>query len=104
MQTAINFLKRFAAWATALQAKYESDLYFRTSLNIVALQAGFVLLCACAFAFALLYPQRGWVIFSAVMLLALLCGFILARLTLQPARDTARYQKLFISNIAHELR
>lgn len=87
-----------------MQARYESDLYFRTSLNIVALQAGFVLLCACAFALALIYPKHGWLIFGVVMLLALLAGFFLSQLTLQPARDTARYQRLFISNIAHELR
>jgi len=92
------------AWATALQAKYESDLYFRTSANIIALQAGFVTVCTFAFLLALLYPAQGWAIFSGVMVLALLCGTFLARFALGPARDTARYQKLFISNIAHELR
>lgn len=87
-----------------MQAKYESDLYFRTSVNIVALQASFATLCVGAFALALLSPSQGWIIFGAVIVLALLCGVLLSRFTLQPARDTARYQKLFISNIAHELR
>lgn len=87
-----------------MQAKYESDLYFRTSVNIVALQASFATLCVGAFALALLNPSQGWIIFGGVILLALLCGLLLSRFTLQPARDTARYQKLFISNVAHELR
>jgi two-component system, OmpR family, phosphate regulon sensor histidine kinase PhoR len=104
MQTAINYSKRFAAWATALQEKYGSDLYFRTSVNIITLQAGFVAVCTLAFALALLTPERGWYIFGGVIIMALLSGVLLSRFTLGPARDTARYQKLFISNIAHELR
>jgi signal transduction histidine kinase len=104
MQTVTNFSKRCAAWAIALQARYESDLFFRTSVNIVALQAAFATLCVAAFALALLNPARGSLIFFGVILMALLCGFLLSRFTLGPARDTARYQKLFISNVAHELR
>ncbi len=92
------------AWATALQAKYGSDLYFRTSVNIITLQVGFVAVCTLAFALALLSPGKGWVIFGGVIIMALLSGMLLSRFTLRPARDTARYQKLFISNIAHELR
>lgn len=87
-----------------MQARYESDLFFRTSVNIVALQAGFATLCVVAFGLSLLNPGQGWVIFLGVIILALLCGVLLSRFTLGPARDTARYQKLFISNIAHELR
>jgi signal transduction histidine kinase len=104
MQTAINFSKQFVAWGTALQARYESDLYFRTSVNIIALQVGFVLVCTGAFALALLYPFKGWIILGVIVVIALACGVLLSKFTLQPARDTARYQKLFISNIAHELR
>ncbi len=92
------------AWATALRAKHENDLYFRTSVNIITLQVGFVLVCAGAFALAILFPVNGWVILGGVVLIALVTGTLLSRFTLQPARDTARYQKLFISNIAHELR
>lgn len=97
-------MKQFAAWATALREKYASDLYFRTSVNIVTLQVGFVLVCAGAFALSLLFPQKGWAIFGGVIFVALIAGMLLSRFTLGPARDTARYQKLFISNIAHELR
>jgi len=87
-----------------LRAKYESDLFFRTSVNIVTLQVGFVVVCVSAFAAALLNPQQEWAILLGVMIIALLSGVLLSRFTLGPARDTARYQKLFISNIAHELR
>lgn len=108
METVTNFSKRFAALATAYSekyaSKYTSDLYFRTSVNIVALQAGFVLVCASAFVLSLLYPRQGSAIFGGVMLVALLGGVLLARYALGPARDSAHYQKLFISNIAHELR
>lgn len=91
-------------WATALRARYESDLYFRTSVNIITLQVGFVVLCAAAFVLSLMYPAQGWYIFGGGIIVALGCGIFLARFTLEPARNTARYQKLFISNIAHELR
>ncbi len=45
-----------------------------------------------------------WYIFGGVILIAIGFGILVARFTLRPARDTLRYQKLFISNIAHELR
>jgi signal transduction histidine kinase len=45
-----------------------------------------------------------WYIFSGVIIFTTGFGLLLARFTLRPARDTLRYQKLFISNIAHELR
>lgn len=92
------------AWATALQARYESDLYFRTSVNIITLQGGFVAVCAGAFALALLTPAQGWMIFLGTMVMALLFGVLVSKFALGPTRDTAHYQKLFISNIAHELR
>jgi signal transduction histidine kinase len=104
MQTVTNYSKQFAAWATALQAKYESDLYFRTSVNIVTLQAAFVAICTVAFVLALNFPGQQWTIFAGLIVLALAAGMTLSKFTLGPARDTARYQKLFISNIAHELR
>jgi signal transduction histidine kinase len=45
-----------------------------------------------------------WIVFGSVLLLSIIFGILLARFTLKPARETLRYQKLFISNIAHELR
>lgn len=85
-------------------SKYRSDLYFRTSVNIITLQALFVCACVCAFVLALLNPAQGWLIFLGVIVVALLSGVLLSTFALRPARDTTRYQKLFISNIAHELR
>ena len=45
-----------------------------------------------------------WVVFGGTVLLAVAFGALLARVTLRPARQTLHYQKLFISNVAHELR
>src|SRR3989338_11164232 len=99
-----TFSNPFAVWVTAWRAKYASDLFFRTSANIIALQGGFVLVCVAAFGLALIDPARSSIVFLGVILMALLCGMLLSKFALGPARDTARYQKLFISNIAHELR
>lgn len=42
--------------------------------------------------------------FLGIVVLAVIFGFIISSVTLRPARETLRYQKLFISNVAHELR
>jgi signal transduction histidine kinase len=63
-----------------------------------------VLVCLAAFLFSLYNPADEWYAFGGVLVLSVLCGMLLARFTLGPARDTLRYQKLFISNVAHELR
>jgi signal transduction histidine kinase len=99
-----QYLKRFVEWAIASQEKYKSDLFFRTTLQIITLQAMLVVVCLSAFVFALYNPQDKWYAFGGVLILSVLCGNLLARFTLGPARDTLRYQKLFISNVAHELR
>jgi len=91
-------------WAIASREKYRSDLFFRTTLQIITLQATLVLVCLAAFLFSLYNPADEWYAFGGVLLLSILCGALLARFTLGPARDTLRYQKLFISNVAHELR
>jgi signal transduction histidine kinase len=43
-------------------------------------------------------------IFVGIVVVAVLFGILLAYATLRPARKSLEYQKLFISNIAHELR
>ena len=63
-----------------------------------------VLVCLSAFLFSLYNPADEWYAFGGVLILSILCGMLLARFTLGPARDSLRYQKLFISNVAHELR
>jgi signal transduction histidine kinase len=103
-KTVRQYLKQCAEWAIALQAKYKSDLFFRTTLQIITLQAMLVVVCLSAFIFALYNPGETWYAFGGVLVLSILCGNLLARFTLGPARDTLRYQKLFISNVAHELR
>jgi signal transduction histidine kinase len=90
--------------AIALRERYRSDLFFRTTLHIITLQALLVLVSLSAFLFSLYNPGDTWYAFGGVLLLSALCGALLARFTLSPARDTLRYQKLFISNVAHELR
>jgi len=97
-------LKLFAEWVIALREKYAADLFFRTTVQIISLQAVLVVVCLLAFLFSLYNPTQEWYAFGGVVVLAALCGALLARFTLGPARDTLRYQKLFISNVAHELR
>jgi signal transduction histidine kinase len=98
------YLKRFAEWATGLRERYKSDLFFRTTLHIVGLQAALVLVCIIAFWFSLYNTAFAGYAFFGLVLLAIGFGVLLARFTLGPARETLRYQKLFISNVAHELR
>jgi two-component system sensor histidine kinase CiaH len=91
-------------WAIASREKYRNDLFFRTTLQIISLQTLLVVVCLSAFIFSLYNPGDEWYAFGGVLVLSGLCGTLLARFTLGPARDTLRYQKLFISNVAHELR
>lgn len=101
-------MRQFAAWATASWEKYahsySSDLFFRTATHIVALQVGFVLLCMSALLTVAHYSQGGIPALAALILLALVAAGFLIRFSLKPARDNLRHQKLFISNVAHELR
>ena len=104
MKTIHRYLRLFAEWATALRERYKSELFFRTTLQVVGLQGVLVFVCVVAFLFSLYNPAQKWDAFLGVVLLSILFGILLARFTLAPARDTLRYQKLFISNVAHELR
>ncbi|KKW35502.1 MAG: Sensor histidine kinase, HAMP domain-containing [Candidatus Adlerbacteria bacterium GW2011_GWA1_54_10] len=101
-------MRRYAASVIALWAKYASkyreDLFFRTSVNIIALQVGFVLLTLAALFLALIFTRQSWLIFGAIIAAAALFGFIVTRAILKPAHETLRYQKRFISDVAHELR
>lgn len=97
-------MRQLEAWVTALPQRYASDLFFRTASHIVILQAILALACVAAFWIILSYSTRGSVAFISAILLSVGFGLLLAHFTLRPARDNLRYQKLFISNIAHELR
>ncbi len=96
------------AWATASWEKYthsyQSDLFFRTAVHIVALQLGFVLACIGGLMLVAYYAQGSAGMLVLLLVLAVLSAAMLIRLSLKPARDNLRHQKLFISNIAHELR
>ena len=103
-----NYLRQSVAWATALSAKYansyQSDLFFRPAVHIVALQLGFMLLCAIAILSTAASAGQGAVMLFLLVALSVVAGAGLIRLSLKPARDNLRHQKLFISNVAHELR
>ncbi len=45
-----------------------------------------------------------WYVFFSLVGVAVVFGFLFTRFMLRPARDTLHYQKIFISNVAHELR
>ena len=91
-------------WATSLREKYATDLFFRTTLHVVILQTLLVFVCIAAFILALRYADVRGFFFAGMVFVAAGFGVLLARFTLKPARDTLRYQRLFISNVAHELR
>lgn len=101
-------MRQFAAWATALLEKYthsyQSDLFFRTATHIVALQVGFALLCAAGLIAVAASAGQGLLMLLALIAVSFVAAGVLIRLSLKPARDNLRHQKLFISNVAHELR
>ena len=96
------------AWAIACWERYthryQSDLFFRTAAHITALQVGFVLLCMGALLGVAVYARDSLVLLALLVAAALAASGMLIRLSLRPARDNLRHQKLFISNVAHELR
>ena len=100
----MHYLRRFEAWATALREKYGNDLFFHTALNVIFVSAGFVLACIIAFALSLWLHALAWYIFVGILVAAVTFWVLLVRILVRPARDTLHYQKLFISNVAHELR
>ena len=142
MEPIIQNLKRLEEWATGLRNKFQSDIFFRTTLYVVALQTGMVIVFIVAFSWVLNYTngkvvgavvsqvasstptaysytnfsptlftsidaiqnQSVQFVFFGVVLVAVLFGIFLAYATLRPARSSLEYQKLFIINIAHELR
>src|SRR5581483_3579906 len=99
-----SYLRRFEEWATALKARYVSDLFFKTSLNVAVVSAGFVALCLVSFGISLYLGYLAWYLFIGSVLFGGISWVALVRAMLRPARDTLHYQKLFISNVAHELR
>ncbi len=91
-------------WGTNWWEKYKADLFFRTTLHVIFLQAVLVFVCIVAFLLALRFADVQGFFFAGMVAIATGFGILLARFTLKPARDSLRYQRLFISNVAHELR
>ena len=118
-----------------------NDPFFRTEVNVVALQAAFALtiIALIGVSFSLVYhnisvaivegiqaslstnagaamgpaivqeieqirSQNLWIVISIVAIVTVIFGYIIARVTLKPARDALSSQKQFIGNVAHELR
>jgi signal transduction histidine kinase len=124
----------------ALQHRFKGDLFFRTTVFIVGLQAALAIVLVLVFAATLHYTNlevgrsvvahvaeiiasNGQIsaetltdsisglqsritffAFAGIVILATLSGIVLSQLTLLPARNSLESQKLFVSNIAHELR
>lgn len=141
MQAALGYCRRFVGLATVWLNKYRDDPFFRTEINVIALQVSFglVILGLVGISFSLIYRDIATAILqgiqaeggattpdilgnaivgkiqqirtsnmlavsSAVVLTTVLFGWIIARLTLAPARNALAAQKQFIGNIAHEIR
>lgn len=135
------FWKQFVESVTASLNRYRYDPFFRTEVNVIALQVAFalVILGIVGASFSLLYhdiseaivqgiraglesgqpatigptivsqieavrTQNLLTIITVIILTTVLFGFVIARVTLTPARNALAAQKQFIGNIAHELR
>lgn len=140
-ETAGAFWRRFEASVTGLATKYRYDPFFRTEINVLALQVAFalVILGIVGTFFNFLYHDISnaivdgirtsitsgtvsslgpsivgkiediknhnlLILVSIITLSTILFGYIIARVTLAPARNALDSQKQFIGNIAHELR
>lgn len=136
------FWKRSVASVIVFADKYRYEPFFRTEVNVLALQIafGFLLLGVATVSLSILYRDVSTVLvegiettvltqaaprtvaesvafelsylrsrnvgllIGSVIVLTILFGYIIARITLSPVRDAMESQKQFIGNIAHELR
>ena len=123
---------------TVWLSKYRDDPFFRTEVNVIALQTAFAIsvLALIASSYAFLHHEiastlnartptvlmsyhandgllantqsslnRNFAIIVAVVIfVTIIAGYLVARVTLTPARNALIAQKQFIGNIAHELR
>ena len=135
------YWKRFVESVTAWLHKYRGDIFFRTEVNVVGLQALFAItiIGLIVISFSILYHNISFAIVNGiseslasnaptlmgpqiiaevenirtlnlltivgvVIAVTLVFGYIIARITLRPARNALESQKQFIGNVAHELR
>jgi two-component system phosphate regulon sensor histidine kinase PhoR len=109
-----NFLRQFGAWVTDLRHRYSTDLFFRTAFTIAGLEVALAFLFIGFFVMGILYAKFAQIFLSSPIPVILMCGLsagiallfglLIVRLTLGRARSALDTQKIFISNIAHELR
>ncbi len=109
MQNQTPSLKPSVAWVTDLTHKYRSNQIFKATVNIVTLKVIFGLLILAVMTLAIVNAQQhpltalpgAWL---CIILLTAIFGFFQVRYAITPARDSLKFQKRFIGNIAHELR
>src|ERR1700675_220093 len=58
MKAHIPILKRFEEWGTAFRSKFQGDLFFRTTLYVIGVQAGLVVVSIAAFSLVLHYSNQ----------------------------------------------
>lgn len=99
-------LKQFAAWVTALPRRYKNDVFFQTALKVAGLEVLIVIFSLGFFAAGIFLLGTAVLIplFLITVGFALLLGILLSTVAMRPARSALDLQKIFISNIAHELR
>ncbi len=86
------------------QERYKTDILFRSTVGVVALLTGFALCTLIIFWVLMLQQANIWLDLLAMLLTGTVFGLLFFRFMLLPTRNTLHYQKLFISNVAHELR
>jgi signal transduction histidine kinase len=70
----------------------------------LTLLAGFALVCITLFSVLTIRHANLLVTLGAMSITGAVFGYLFFRFMLMPTRNTLYYQKLFISNVAHELR
>jgi signal transduction histidine kinase len=100
----INYLRRFAELAIVWQERLKTDILFRSTVAVVALLVSFAIVCVTLFSVLTIWHASVLLALLSMALIGLVYGFLFFRYMLLPTRNTLYYQKVFISNVAHELR
>jgi signal transduction histidine kinase len=101
MELLNSYSRRCAELAIASLERYKSDVLFRVSVSVVAL---LILLGVVSLTLFVLLWQHLWLTIFGLVATWSVFGYLLFRFMLLPTQNTLHYQKLFISNVAHELR
>jgi signal transduction histidine kinase len=97
----INYSKRLGALAIGWLERYKSDVLFRSGVSVGIL---LTVLAVISIVLFILLQEAMWYAFAGVVATEILFGLLIFQFMLLPTRNTLHYQKLFISNVAHELR